>query len=49
MAKAAQTILVEQYASPIRRPGDHHFDGDFDGLGALVLAAIERRAPAQPR
>jgi type IV secretory pathway VirJ component len=30
----------------IRHPGDHHFDGDYEGLGAIVLEGIERRLNA---
>lgn len=27
-------------AAVVRRPGDHHFDGDYEGLGAVVLDGI---------
>jgi len=30
----------------IHHPGDHHFDGDYEGLGAIVLEGIERRLNA---
>lgn len=33
-------------AAVVRRPGDHHFDGDYEGLGAIVLDGVMRRAPA---
>ncbi len=29
----------------VRRPGDHHFDGDYEALGAVVEEAILRRLP----
>jgi type IV secretory pathway VirJ component len=34
-------------AAVIHRHGDHHFDGDYEGLGAIVLEGIERRGKQQ--
>ncbi len=35
-------------ATVVHRPGDHHFDGDYEGLGAVVLDGILRRVPHTP-
>jgi type IV secretory pathway VirJ component len=32
-------------AAVIRRPGEHHFDGDYEALGAIISDAILRRLP----
>jgi type IV secretory pathway VirJ component len=33
----------------IALPGDHHFNGDYAGLGRAVIAAIARRSPGPAR